>query len=294
MFSKAYETASGFTNPVISSVRFSDNAVESSLGSFVILNEEGWIITAGHILNSFAGYQNHKKEISMHRDEIKAIQNNPSLLETQKQKKIKELKKTFEKQRRIINHSFWWGRDNLKVETFHVNFDIDLAIGKLNALPENLLKEYPKIIHPQNMKPGTSLCKLGYPFYNIKTAWNSKTNAFEIDQKLLPIPRFPMEGMYTRNVILGKSKDPKYKRKFIETSTPGLRGQSGGPIFDVYGRIWAIQSQTISLPLGFSPKLKKGNKETIEHQFINVGLGVHPEIIVQFLNEFGVPYEMSQ
>lgn len=270
MFSNAYEIASGYTYPVISSVRFNDNSVKSSLGSFVILNEEGWILTAAHILNSFVRYQNQKKEISMQSDQINAIQN------------------------RIINHSFWWGRDNLNVETFHINFEIDLAIGRLNHLPENLVKEYPKIINPQYIKPGTSLCKLGYPFYNVKTSWNSKTEAFEIDPKVLPIPRFPLEGMYTRNIIMGKSKDPKYKRKFIETSTPGLRGQSGGPIFDVYGRIWAIQSQTISLPLGFSPKLNKGNKETIEHQFINVGLGVHPEIIVQFLKEFGVNFEMTQ
>ena len=293
MFSDAYELASGFTNPVITSVRFSDNSIESSLGSFVILNEEGWIITAGHILHSFVGLKNHQKEISIHNDEINAIQNNPTLLEPQKQKKIRHLKQNFAKQKKIINHSFWWGADNLKIETFHVNFDIDLAIGRLTNLPKGLIKEYPKIINPQNTKLGTSLCKLGYPFYNIKTTWNSKANGFELDPKVFPIPRFPLEGMYTRNVILGKGKDQKYERKFIETSTPGLRGQSGGPIFDVNGRIWAIQTQTISLPLGFSPKLKKGNKETIEHQFINVGLGVHTEIIVQFLNEFGVRFEMS-
>lgn len=293
MFSNAYELASGFTNPVITSIRFSNNSIESSLGSFVVLNEEGWIITAGHILNSFMGFQNHQKELSKHKAAINEIQHNPTLLEQQKHKKISQLKKNFEKQRRIINHSFWWGADNLKIETFHVNFDIDLAIGRLTNLPKGLIKEYPKIINPQCLKPGTSLCKLGYPFYNIKTTWNSKTNGFEVDPKLFPIPRFPLEGMYTRNAILGTSKDKKYERKFIETSSPGLRGQSGGPIFDVNGRIWAIQSQTISLPLGFSPKLKKGNKETIEHQFINVGLGVHAEIIVKFLNEFGVKFEMS-
>lgn len=99
--------------------------------------------------------------------------------------------------------------------------------------------------------------------------------------------------MYTRNAILGVSKNKKYEKKFIETSTPGLRGQSGGPIFDTEGNIWAIQSQTISLPLGFSPKLKKGKKETIEHQFINVGIGVHPDIITQFLDENKVRYETA-
>lgn len=49
---------------------------------------------------------------------------------------------------------------------------------------------------------------------------------------------------------------------FIETSTPRLRGQSGGPIFDVNGAIWAIQSQTHHLKLGFGDNqntLKKWN-----------------------------------
>lgn len=293
MFSHAYELASGFTNPVITSVRYSNKSVESSLGSFVILNEEGWILTAGHILNSFMGYQNHQKEISEHNAAIKAIQDNATLLEQQKLKKINQLKRGFKKQRRIINHSFWWGADSLRIDKFHINFDIDLAIGKFTNLSKGLIKEFPKIINPEKIKLGTSLCKLGYPFYNIRTTWNSQKNGFELDPKLFPIPRFPLEGMYTRNAILGKSRDNKYKKKFIETSSPGLRGQSGGPIFDVNGTIWAIQSQTISLPLGFSPKLRKGKKETIEHQFINVGLGVHTEIIVQFLNEHGVNFEVA-
>jgi hypothetical protein len=39
------------------------------------------------------------------------------------------------------------------------------------------------------------------------------------------------------------------KVKFIETSTPGLRGQSGGPLFDAKGEIWGIQSRTNFLEL---------------------------------------------
>jgi hypothetical protein len=43
MFSKAYEIASKFTHPVIVSMRFFDKTVESGLGSFIILNDEGWM-----------------------------------------------------------------------------------------------------------------------------------------------------------------------------------------------------------------------------------------------------------
>jgi len=79
----------------------------------------------------------------------------------------------------------------------------------------------------------------------------------------------------------------------LETSTPGLRGQSGGPIFDTKGTIWALQSRTSHFPLGFSPKVKKDGKDIEENQFLNVGWGVHAELIAAFLKDNGVDYRLS-
>jgi len=293
MFSTAYKLASEYTNPVITSLRFSDNSVKSSLASFVIINEEGWIITAGHVVHSFAAFQKHINETTEHEKSIRDVENDKTLLDQQKRKKVNQMKKSFAKQKRIINYSFWWGADIIRIDNFKVNYGIDLAIGKIVDFKADQIKNYPKIIDPSKAEIGTILCKLGYPFYQIETTWDNETKGFKLDPKIFPIPRFPLEGMYTRNVIMGTSKDKKYQRKFLETSSPGLRGQSGGPIFDSNGTIWAIQSQTISLPLGFSPKLKKGKKETTEHQFINVGLGVHPEVIVQFLTEHKVNFDLA-
>src|SRR5690606_28155165 len=127
---------------------------------------------------------------------------------------------------------------------------------------------------------GTSLCKLGYPFYDVMAQYEEGKNMFQFDPSIFPIPRFPIEGIYTRNILLEKGKEINIQPKFIETSTPGLRGQSGGPTFDTDGRIWAIQSQTRHLPLGFTPKVKKDNKEVEENQFLNVGWGAHVESIL--------------
>jgi hypothetical protein len=99
--------------------------------------------------------------------------------------------------------------------------------------------------------------------------------------------------MFTRDIAAGKSADGLYDIKFLETSTPGLRGQSGGPIFDTEGRIWAIQSQTRHLPLGFSPKIKSGNKEIEENQFLNVAWGAHVETILKFLDHHSIKYTVS-
>jgi len=139
----------------------------------------------------------------------------------------------------------------------------------------------------------TSLCKLGFPFHEIKTSFDKAKNTFTLAPGVLPLPFFPIEGICTRTVLAGRSKDGRYEVKFLETSTPGLRGQSGGPIFDRNGTVWALQSRTAHFPLGFSPKVKKGREEIEENQFLNVGWGVHPELMVAFLRDNGIKFSLS-
>ena len=157
-----------------------------------------------------------------------------------------------------------------------------------------MISVYPVFKDPiSNINIGTSLCKLGFPFHEIKASFDDAKNAFELAPGSVPLPLFPIEGIYTRNVIAGRSKDGKYEIKFLETSTPGLRGQSGGPIFDSNGTVWSLQSRTSHFPLGFSPKVKKDGKEVEENQFLNVGWGIHPELIVTFLRDNGVKFRLS-
>jgi hypothetical protein len=75
---------------------------------------------------------------------------------------------------------------------------------------------------------------------------------------------------------------------FIETSSPGMRGQSGGPVFDVDGRVWGIQRRTHHLDLGFSPRVRTSAGETVEHQFLIVGIATHPSELIDLAEEKGV------
>lgn len=111
------------------------------------------------------------------------------------------------------------------------------------------------------MEQGTSLCKLGFPFHSNEPTFDEQ-KGFVLPPGSFPIPIFPIDGIYTRTVNIESNGAKPYPLMFIETSTPGLRGQSGGPIFDVNGAIWAIQSQTHHLKLGFGDNqntLKKWN-----------------------------------
>ena len=170
----------------------------------------------------------------------------------------------------------------------------DLVIGRLEPFDPDGISTYPVLKDPtSNFHIGTSLCKLGFPFHEIKATFDEPKKSFALAPGCLPLPLFPLEGIYTRNVVAGKSKDGKYDLKFLETSSPGLRGQSGGPIFDRNGIVWAIQSKTAHFPLGFSPKIQRGGKEVEENQFLNVGWGVHPELLIAFLRDNGVPFRSS-
>ena len=165
----------------------------------------------------------------------------------------------------------------------------DISVGKIVNFDKNTLKEYPEFKNPKyNFDVGEFVCKLGFPFHNIIPHFHEKTQSFELPKGAVPLPLFPIEGMFARTRLI---ENEKRSVSFIETSSPGLKGQSGGPIFDKFGRIWAMQSKTIHYPLGFSPATPDGKNR--EHQFLNAGLGTHVETILSFLDSINVSYQVS-
>lgn len=231
MFADAYKLASCFTLPVVISERFFDKTVECGCGAFIVINDEGWIITVAHLWNSWFTFQKDTNEINDYKKAIQDIQQDQKLNEKTKRKKIARLKT---KPKWITDHSFWWGHDGVELKDIRLLPEGDLVIGRLDPYDPEYVESYPVFKNPTDLSVGTSLCKLGFPFYQIKATFN-EANRFELAPGTLPLPRFPIEGIYTRNIIAGKSNDGKYNIKFLETSSPGLRGQSGGPIFDVKG-----------------------------------------------------------
>ena len=290
MFSKAYEIASQFTSPVIISTKTVDNTVQCGGGAFVYVNNEGWIITVAHIFNARQKLVNDSGLLADYNHKIEEIKNNSQLNPHTKKKKIERLKKD---PKWLTNDSYWWGKNGVNLADAKIFPEIDLAIGRLDPFLPESGKVYPKIKNPYELKPGTSVCKLGYPFHQINATFSDQTGAFQLAPDALPVPVFPIEGILTRFLLGGKTKDGKYDIKYIETSSPGLMGQSGGPIFDTTATIWGIQCRTTSLPLGFSPKITKNGKEIEENQFINVGIGVHPEVIVNILTDNGIKFELG-
>jgi len=291
MLAKAYSLARFFTKPLIISMRFYDKTVECIGGAFVVLNDEGWVITAAHLWESFFAYQQHTKELQAHKKQMEELKQDQSLTGKKRNKKLQRIKPN---PRWTTNHSFWWGWDGVSIKDVRALTEADIVIGRLEPFKRTMVQAYPTIKDPsKDLNPGTSLCKLGYPFHKLEASFDETKNAFTLAPGVVPLPLFPIEGIYTRNAVGGKSKDGKYEIKFLETSSPGLRGQSGGPIFDTNGTVWAMQSRTTHFPLGFSPRVKKNGGEVEENQFLSVGLGVHPELIIAFLTDNGIAFKLS-
>jgi hypothetical protein len=257
----------------------------------MMLNRDGWILTAAHVFSDAILYQQHQSEIVDYHQKVCEIEANDKWSKQQKASKIKSLAVN---QNWIVDISYWWGMDGVKFEAFTVDGLRDLAVTQLQPTEAYKLSNYPtfKKPNPEYMQ-GTSICRMGFPFHNIEATYNDTTRSFQLAPNTLPMPRFPNDGIITRFRINMNTTENR-QVKFVETSTPGLRGQSGGPIFDVNGHIVGIQSHTESIALGFNPKVKEGNREIVVPQFINVGIGTHTEEVLVFLRDHNIDVNIHE
>jgi hypothetical protein len=285
VFVDAFSLAEHFTRPIVISTRRLNGKVESAVATYVLLNADGWFLTAGHVFDLWRGFELHLPEVRNYRAAQDATTADPSLNADQRRRALKRLAGTAD-MAWIENCSAWWGTDGLSFRDVSVLGELDVALGRLE--PTNLLAgPYPTFKNPDiGFRPGRSLCRFGFPFEQIAVSFDPARSAFSLDQ--LQLALFPIEGILTR-IIAGTGTPAQ----FIETSSPGLRGQSGGPLCDSRGRIWGIQSRTAHIPLGFNPTVTANGRTFEEHQFINLGWAVHVRLILEALRARGVQVDVS-
>ncbi len=294
MFQAANAIARQFTLPVVLSRKTIGGNCSSSIGAFVVVNDEGWIITAHHIAELLAKMIAGANKARAHETQEAQIRGDSNLDHKARKKKLASLGHLGKDE--TDRCSAWWGRNGVSVPQIHSLPAVDLAIGKLEPFDKSWISTYPTFKDPtKNFEPGKSLCKLGFPFHQITPIYRANTDSFELPAGALPLPLFPMDGILTRfaEVQVSGAPAPPFPLRFLETSTPGLRGQSGGPTFDTQGTIWAIQVRTMHLPMGFDPAVPNAKPGEKEHQFLNVGLGAHAATILGFFAQYGVKAKIS-
>ena len=290
MFVHAFRRASCFTRPVVISRRYFDHSTDCGCGAFVVVNDEGWIVTAAHLLSSIGKIQRDAEAIVDYYHTIHTIEQEEKIPREERFEKIRRLP---DNPKWITNVSYWWGMDGVQLADIRPLPEGDLALGRLTPFDPNAWVDYPVFKSPGDLDVGTALCKIGYPFQKIQASFREANNSFELSSSARTLSCFPMGGLYTRTLSAGKSGDGRYDVKFLETSSPGLKGQSGGPILDVNGTIWGVQSRTDHYAYGSVSRVEKDGREIEEDQCINLGIGIHPEVIVRFMEDNGIRFALS-
>lgn len=294
MFSQACRIAGNFTKPVVMSRLSVGGACESGCGSFVVLNEDGWVVTAHHIVQQIgAGIEEAEAGVEYTKKKAE-IDADPAANKQERRRRLQALRAPGKKSTQ--HFSAWWGMNEPQLVEYQALPTVDLAVGRLEPFNKDWISQFPVFKDPTNGVPtGVSVCKLGYAFAEVESTWDDSKKAFSLGANT-QLALFPIEGMITRHIGISSDAPPPggIPETMIETSSPGLRGQSGGPTFDTHGTVWAIQSRTVHLPLGFDPEVPGTHGVRREHQFLNVGWGASVETIVPFLRHLGVDFQLAQ
>ena len=249
MFQDACKSLVRTVIPLIVVTRRRNGQVKSSMGAAMFINQEGWFVTAGHLLSQI-------RELDR---ELQATQS-----------------KRKQKGGDLTHYSFLLGGQNSPRMDAFEQPAIDLAIGKSDNIsppPDYVLPKF----RVNKVEAGEFLCRVGFPFIdNIKPSWN-KDKGFKFGN-IFPVPMFVNEALVSRFVDFQGGT-------WIETSSPGLQGQSGGPLVDTKGNICGIQVNTAHYPLGF--------RGPARNQFLNVGRAVHSKNVMDFMNQHKIQYLME-
>lgn len=248
MFKKTAQLFPKIVIPIVVAWRTGRGKLDFSIGAGMIVNSEGGLITAGHII---------KQIIDLHNQ----TENKPS-----------------KNSNRATHFTVVIGNTKtteLTVVKIVDEIDFGLAIIKGYVPPSG--QQYPKF-RVDNVHPGEFLCRAGFPFIhrlagkNPRVEFNNGSFNF-ID--IFPTPLFINEAMVSRFMDLPSGT-------WIETTSPGLRGQSGGPLADTDGLICGMQVNTEHYPLDFSGIGR--------NQMLNVGRALHVKSIVRMFEENNIEY----
>lgn len=291
MFIEAIEEVGKFTRPVHTIVRtYGSKHIIPGSATLFFVNEEGYAVTCKHVVEMLAAADHINNGYSKFKEDRSRITNDGKFKQAVKGL---EMKYKFHPDATIqMKNTFVDCVDSMSGFTWHVHPTLDLAILKFNDFKNLHYTGYAKFVKDTTtIKQGKFLCRLGFPFPEFSNfSYNAETDDMNwTNTGISTSPRFPIEGMVTRFLAENQGLYG------IEMSTPGLRGQSGGPLFDKDSKIYGMQYSTKHLHLGFDMidkeiMLPTGMKKVNDYSFLHLGQCIHADAIKSFLKEHNVKY----
>lgn len=292
MFESAIENVLKFTRPIHTITRTYGGMILPGTATLFFVNDNGVAVTCKHVANLITSSEQINQGYDKFRNERDKL---PRDNKFPRQLQGLELKYHFQKETTIqMKNNFMNCFDRIDQIVCHQHPTLDLAILDFRGFNVKYYEGH--AVFSKNsalIRQGKYLCRIGFPFpeftnfrYDDARDEIEWTNTGNINS-----PSFPIDGIVTR--FIG---DPSSGQIIgIEMSTPGLKGQSGGPLFDVNGTVMGMQFATSHLHLGFDlddKEIIQGGKRTkvSNHPFLHVGMCIHPDQIKKFLREFNIEF----
>lgn len=294
MFVKAIDKATQFTRPVHFVLRnYGSDTPYATAATLFVVNADGWALTCKHVAASLLGvaqvnakYAQYSAEFAAQKGKLKDKHLRKQLGATYAYSSASPVQALT----RFVNC----------VDTATVDYDIvphqdlDLALLRFKAFNTLGVVSFPTFAkHGSDLKQGKQLCRLGFPFAEFTNFAYDKTSDSLVWTQAgqQSTPQFPIDGMVSRHLI-----GPSGSVVAFEISTPGLKGQSGGPAFDVDARIWGMQFATNHLDLDFDiidrEVLRDGIKKNVnDRPFLHVGQCIHVDVLKEFMAANNVHFD---
>jgi len=260
MFSKAYKRALPYSLPFIYSHRIFGGGCDSQYGTLILINNEGWFITVKHIFSDINKYLFRLESFRSKLQRGQPIDANDIT--------------------HVSCHVGYKSLIYISAKTI-LHSSLDLAIGKIESFDKSLCSNYPFFRPKKNkLEFGMSLCTMGYCCQKHETHLELvNTHNDPLKMNLSTVGPSGMHLYPTPGIFSMEVNDEIY------ISSPGIVGQSGGPIVDTLGNVCGIQIATGKQHLDLDPE----NPETednriIKNQYYHLGIGIHYEAITDLLN----------
>ena len=294
MFESAIDNVLQFTRPLHTISRTYGGLILPGSSTFFFVNDNGIAITCKHVLDLIPAADNINQTYLKFKAERERI---PKDGKYKRNLQGLEIKYKYNADSTIqLKNNFLNCFDTIKEITCHAHPTLDLAIMEFKGFNKIYYTSHARFIKDNNkIKQGKSLCRIGFPFPEFNNfKHNPDTDDIEWTNTGNPnSPSFPIDGIVTR--FVGSNQN---EITGIEMSTPGLKGQSGGPLFDTAGNIYGMQFATNHLHLGFDMKdieiINNGKKSKVSnYPFLHVGICVHADKIKEFLHQHNINFSLA-
>nr|BAG82731.1 hypothetical protein [uncultured bacterium] len=294
MFEDAIESAAAYTRPIHTISRnYRSPLVQRTAATIFFVNPDGWALTCRHVAESLIG----TGKVTERRQAFLNALAQPDVTRRGEAGR-QEVEASFSFTPATVYELHHKLMDAIEGELsldYRLHPTLDIALFHFKGSRRLLVNRFPVFAPDQvPLRPGKYICRLGFPFAEFEN-FEYDTDADAIrwtNTGRNTTPRFPIDGMVTRLVV-----DKAGQVFAFETSTPGLRGQSGGPAFDANGVVWGMQAATSHLDLDFDVSLdviRDGAKKRIsESAILHVGHCIHADALKAFMREHGVEFQIA-